>query len=125
MNNTDNINILSLAFLGDAVYSLMVRERLVTDSALPAGKLHRESVGFVSASAQSEAMHKLLPLLTEEENDIFHRARNAHPHHTPKNQSIGDYHYATALEALFGYLYLKKDYERLSQLFSVINSQEV
>lgn len=119
MENNHNYNILNLAFLGDAVYSLMVREMLLCEHSLPAGKLHKMSVDYVSAAAQSEAMHRLLEHLTEEENDIFHRARNAHPHHIPKNQQVSDYHYATALEALFGYLYLKKRYDRLGELFSL------
>ncbi|MBE6827732.1 MAG: ribonuclease III [Ruminococcaceae bacterium] len=123
MAETNQYNSLSLAFLGDAVYSLMVRERLIKDSGLSAGRLHKMSVESVNAAAQSEAMHRILPLLTEEENDVFRRARNSHPHHVPKNQETGDYHYATALEALFGYLYLEKKYDRLNELFEVIYSQ--
>ena len=120
--DSNSINTLNLAFLGDAVYSLMVRKMLVENSGENAGKLHKQSVDYVSAAAQSEAMHKLLPYLTDEENGIFHRARNAHPHHTPKNQQTGDYHYATALEAVFGWLYLNNNHERLQELFNIINS---
>ncbi len=123
MNNSNSYNALTLAFLGDAVYSLMVRERLVKSSSLPAGKLHKKSVKSVNALAQSDAMKKLLPLLNEEETDIFKRARNAHPHHTPKNQSEGDYHYATGLEALFGWLYLEGKNDRLNELFNLINEE--
>ncbi len=123
MENANRYNTLTLAFLGDAVYSLMVRERLVKNSALAAGKLHRMSVDEVNAKAQSEGAKKLLPVLNDEETDIFKRGRNAHPHHSPKNQSEGDYHYATGLEALFGYLYLEGKTDRLNELFDIINKE--
>lgn len=123
MENANRYNTLTLAFLGDAVYSLMVRERLVKNSALAAGKLHRMSVDEVNAKAQSEGAKKLLPILNDEETDIFKRGRNAHPHHSPKNQSEGDYHYATGLEALFGYLYLEGKTDRLNKLFDIINKE--
>ena len=123
MENANRYNTLTLAFLGDAVYSLMVRERLVKNSALAAGKLHRMSVDEVNAKAQSEGAKKLLPILNDEEIDIFKRGRNAHPHHSPKNQSEGDYHYATGLEALFGYLYLEGKTDRLNELFDIINKE--
>ncbi len=123
MENANLYNTLTLAFLGDAVYSLMVRERLVKNSALAAGKLHRMSVDEVNAKAQSEGAKKLLPVLNDEETDIFKRGRNAHPHHSPKNQSEGDYHYATGLEALFGYLYLEGKTDRLNELFDIINKE--
>lgn len=121
MENSNSYNTLSLAFLGDAVYSLMVREQLVKESGLPAGKLHKKSVDSVNAAAQSEAAKKILSVLSEEETDVFKRGRNAHPHHSPRNQSEGDYHYATGLEALFGWLYLEGRSERLSELFEIIN----
>lgn len=123
MENANRYNTLTLAFLGDAVYSLMVRERLVKNSALAAGKLHKMSVDEVNAKAQSEGAKKLLPVLSEDELDIFKRGRNAHPHHSPKNQSEGDYHYATGLEALFGYLYLEGKTDRLNELFDIINKE--
>ncbi|HAQ63552.1 MAG TPA: ribonuclease III [Ruminococcaceae bacterium] len=123
MENANRYNTLTLAFLGDAVYSLMVRERLVKNSSLAAGKLHRMSVDEVNAKAQSEGAKKLLPILNDEETDIFKRGRNAHPHHSPKNQSEGDYHYATGLEALFGYLYLEGKTDRLNELFDIINKE--
>ena len=117
-------NTLTLAFLGDAVYSLMVREKLVKSSALNAGKLHRLAVDKVNAAAQSESAKKILPHLTDDELEIFKRGRNAHPHHSPKNQSEGDYHYATGLEALFGQLYLDGKTDRLNELFEIINNEE-
>lgn len=119
-NNINSYNSLSLAFLGDAVFSLMVREYLLTETdALPA-RLHKLSVNAVSAEAQSRAAKAIFPVLSEEEADVLKRGRNAHPNHTPKNQLKSDYHYATGLEALFGYLYLKNNDGRLKELFNLI-----
>lgn len=118
----DTLSPLTLAFTGDAVFSLFVREMLVCDANRPVGELHRLSVQSVKASAQATAMRKIMPLLTEKETEVFKRGRNAHTSHTPKNQSGCDYHYATGFEALIGYLYLKNETERLNLLLNeVIN----
>lgn len=109
---------LTLAFLGDAVYSLMVRNMLTLSANKPTGKLHKESIGYVNASFQAEMIKSLLPLLTEEETAVFKRGRNAHSSHSPKNQSADDYRYATGFEALFGYLYLCGKTDRLKELFN-------
>ncbi len=120
--NADMLSPLTLAFTGDAVFSLFVREMLVCDANRPVGELHRLSVQSVKASAQAAAMRKIMPLLTEKETEVFKRGRNAHTSHTPKNQSGCDYHYATGFEALIGYLYLKDEAERLNLLLNeVIN----
>lgn len=119
-NNIKNYSPLALAFLGDAVYTLLVREHILLTANRQPAKLHTLSTGCVNAAAQAEAARAVLPLLSEEELSVFKRGRNAHPGHTPKNQSGGDYHYATGLEALFGYLYLNKEEERLLSLFDVI-----
>lgn len=111
---------LTLAFIGDTVYDLLVREKLVNDANRPAKKLHEDAVGFVRASAQREAAEVIRPLLTDEEEGILKRGRNAHVSHLPKNGTVSDYHYATAVEALFGYLYLCGRTERLRELFAVI-----
>ncbi len=117
---------LSLAFLGDAVFSLMVREYLLSNSDMHTAKLHKLSAGAVNAGAQSRAIKKIIPLLNETELEVFKRGRNAHPKHTPKNQSEADYRYATGLEALFGYLYLEKNDARLKELFNfIIENSEV
>lgn len=118
--NADTISPLTLAFVGDAVFSLYIREMLVCDANRPVGKLHTLSVKWVKAEAQSKGMHAILPLLTEKEAEVFKRGRNAHTSHTPKNQSGCDYHYATGFEALVGYLYLKDNGERLSLLLSEV-----
>ena len=117
---------LTLAFLGDAVYSLLVREMLLKTANRPTNALHKESIKLVNANCQAEMIKKVLPLLTEEENAIFKRGRNAHTSHTPKNQRGCDYHYATGFEALVGYLYLKDETERLNELLNeVIKAIEV
>ena len=122
----DTLSPLTLAFTGDAVFSLFVREMLVCDANRPVGKLHKLSVNWVKAEAQSKGMRAILPLLTEKETEVFKRGRNAHTSHTPKNQSGCDYHYATGFEALVGYLYLKDETERLTHLLNeVIKAIEV
>ena len=111
---------ITLAFLGDAVYELCVRTLLTHDISKPAGKLHKESVQYVNASFQAEAAKAILPLMNEDEEAVFKRGRNAHSAHSPKNQSSADYRYATGLEALFGYLYLCGENERIAYFFDKI-----
>ena len=115
---------LALAHMGDAVYELLVRTLLCRTGRLTAGQLHRETVRYVSAPAQAEAAKKLLPRLTEAESAVFRRARNAHGHAAPKGASPGEYHAASALEALFGWLYLREENERIRELFSIILEDE-
>ena len=103
---------LALAFVGDGVYSLMVRERLLSQANRPVNDLHRMAVREVRAEAQAAAIDRLLPLLTEEEEAVFKRGRNAHT-----ARSGADYHRATGLEALFGYLYLAGRVDRVRELF--------
>ena len=104
---------LALAFVGDGVYSLLVRERLLSQANRPVNELHSQSVRDVRAEAQAAAMTRLLPLLTEEEEAVFKRGRNAHSVRTG-----ADYHRATGLEALFGYLYLAGRSDRIRELFA-------
>ena len=109
----------TFSFVGDAVYGLCVRSYLAK-LPRPSKKLHGESVMYVSASAQSKAFAIIEPLLSEEELAVFKRGRNFHTNHTPKNSSSGEYHTATGLETLFGYLYLNGKSERLAELFDII-----
>lgn len=111
---------LSLAFVGDSVYELLVRTHLSRDQNVPAGKLNSRSVGYVSAGAQSVLCEAVLPVLSEEEADIFRRGRNAHPRAKAKNATTGDYMRATGLEALFGYLWLCGRKDRIDELFTRI-----
>ncbi len=111
---------LTLAFIGDGVFEIFVRERLVCKGNCPVKSLHKNSVSQVCCQAQAEASKKFLPILTEEELEVFKRGRNAHTNHIPKNANVADYHTATAFEALFGYLYLSGNIERLRELFNIV-----
>ncbi|MDR3553046.1 MAG: ribonuclease III domain-containing protein [Clostridia bacterium] len=110
----------TLAFLGDAVYELKAREQLVRQGGRPAGTLHKMTVALVRAAAQAEAAGHILPLLTPEEQDILRRGRNASTSHVPKNASPASYRRATGLEALFGYLFLCGEQQRIDEIFDVI-----
>lgn len=110
---------LTLAFLGDAVYSLLVRNMLSLEANRPAGKLHKFSIKYVNAAFQAQMIKELLPLLSEYETDVFKRGRNAHSSHSPKNQNAADYRYATGLEALYGYLYLSGNHSRIKEIFEL------
>lgn len=115
---------LTLAFVGDCVFELFVRERLVCEANRPVNALHKSAVAQVCCGAQAAASKKLLPLLTQEEAEIYQRGRNAHVSHVPKNAAPADYHAATAFEALFGYLYLKGELSRLRHFFSVMCEED-
>lgn len=123
-NMINTISNLGLAHLGDAVYELMVRSWLCLQGKATAKGLHRAAVHYVSAPAQAERVQRILPELTEEEQDVFRRGRNASPHSIPKYASREEYASATALEALFGWLYLKGQKERLNELFSRMMEDE-
>lgn len=110
---------LALAFVGDGVYELLVRERLLCQANRPVNELHKQAVLLVRAEAQSAAMEKIAPLLTEKEESIYRRGRNAHT-----ARSGSDYHRATGLEALFGFLYLSGEIDRVRELFAVITQEE-
>ena len=117
------LNPLPLAYIGDAVWELLVRSRIIYKGR-SARHVHKDAVACVNAGAQAEAFRRIEPLLTEAEADIARRGRNAHAHHAaPKNQDAADYRAATALEALIGYLYLIGEEDRLLTLFK--HSQEV
>ena len=110
---------LTLAYLGDCVYELLVRETLVRKGNKPNGKLHGEATKFVSSKGQSEAFLKIEHILTEEEIAVFKRGRNAHS--VPnKNNDADEYRRATGLETLFGYLRLCGDDDRIEELFREI-----
>lgn len=111
---------LTLAFLGDAVYDMLAREKVVSEANRPANDLNRLSVEIVNASAQSKGSKIIFDLLTEEEQAVFKRGRNAHTNHGAKSAGSAHYHAATGLEALFGYLYLKEQTERIVYLFKKI-----
>ena len=111
---------LTWAYIGDCVYELYVRQELVNKTSLKPHNLHIEAIKYVKASKQAEILNTIMNKLTDEEKDIVRRGRNAQNHHLPKNASIQDYMYATAFEALIGYLYLTKKDERLKEILQFI-----
>lgn len=118
----ENVNLLSpsvLAFVGDAVYGLYVRTMLSRVNR-PSGELHKLSVKYVKASAQAKAFAVIENVLTEKELSVYKRGRNFHTSSTPKSATGGEYHTATGLEALFGYLYLSGEKDRADELFGLI-----
>ncbi|MGN0752819.1 MAG: Mini-ribonuclease 3 [Aristaeellaceae bacterium] len=123
------LNPLQLAYVGDSVWELLVRSRIIYKGR-SARHVHQDAVACVNARAQAEALRRIEALLTAPEADIARRGRNAHAHHAaPKNQDAADYRAATALEALIGYLYLTGQEERLLELFKqsqegTVNAQE-
>ena len=115
------MGVLNMAHVGDAVYELLVRTHVaVCDGALKLADQHRRTIAFVSAPAQAAAIEKLLPRLTEEEHAVYHRGRNARVHGCPAGCTIAEYHAATALEALFGWLWLSGKAGRAEELFNHI-----
>lgn len=106
----------TLAFVGDAVYSLYVREKLVLSTDFGTGTLQKLTSSSVSAHGQSDLLERIMPLFTEEENEIFRRGRNAKKSTRSKNASIAEYNRSTGFEAVLGYLYLTGQYQRISQL---------
>ena len=111
---------LALAHLGDSVFELMVRSWLCARGPSNVKKLHKATVGYVAAPAQAAMAQKILPLLTQEEADVFRRGRNTAPHSVPRAASREEYQTATALEALFGWLYLQGQTQRLNELFAIM-----
>ena len=114
------VSSLGLAHLGDGVFELMVRSWLVLHGKATSRGLHKATVHFVAAPAQAAMAKKLEGVLTEEEQDVFRRGRNTSPHTIPKAASREEYQTATALEALFGYLYLQGRTDRLNELFTLM-----
>ena len=107
---------LTLAYIGDGVYELIIRTILVKRGNRPVNQLHKQASSLVKAAAQSAMMETLEPLLTEEEKSVYKRGRNAHSTTMAKHATMADYRRATGFEALLGYLYLKEDFARLVEL---------
>ena len=108
----------ALAYLGDCVIEMCVREHLVRSGISSSARLNRLALDFVRAPKQAEAMKNILPLLDEEESAVFHRGRNAGHGNTPKSATMAEYRAATGMEALFGYLHLAGRQERIRTLFA-------
>jgi len=122
--NPKELSSLTLAFVGDSVYDLLVRGYLLDFGKRQVGELNKEKVSMVCCSAQTKALEKISHLLTEEEEAVFKRGRNVKVNSVPKNSTLRDYHTATGFEALFGFLYLSKRVERIKELFSYIIAED-
>lgn len=119
----EEVNLLSpltLAYIGDCVYELYIRTKLVNKTNLKPHKLHIETIKYVKAQAQAERLKKIQEYLTEEEKNIVRRGRNAQNHHLPKNCNVEDYSYATAFETLIGYLFLTNQTDRLKEIWEMM-----
>lgn len=108
------------AYVGDCVYELYIRTYLVDTTKLNPHKLHVEAIKYVKAGAQAELLKEISDKLSDEEKDIVRRARNTNNHHLPKNSNVQEYMYSTAFEALIGYLYLIKRYERVKEIIDLV-----
>ena len=117
MININEVSTEALAYLGDCVIELKVRELLVCRGISGSGNLNRESLSFVKATAQAKAMQNILPLLTEEETAVYKRGRNMSGGNVPKSATMSEYRTATGMEVLFGYLHLLGQKERIDLLF--------
>ena len=123
----EEVNLLSpliWAYIGDSVYELYIRTKLVNETKQKPHALHIESIKYVKAKAQAEILKEIEKELTEEEKNIVRRGRNAENHHLPKNANVQEYMHATAFEALIGYLYLTEQTERLQELLKLIGKRE-
>lgn len=111
----NEMNALTLAYIGDAIYELYIRKHLVAQGGKP-NVLHKRAISYVSANSQAKVVHWLMEQLSETELDIVKRGRNAKSYTSPKNADMINYRYSTAFEALLGYLYLMDDMERLEEI---------
>lgn len=119
----EEINLLSpltWAYVGDCVYELYIRSKLVNTTNLKPHKLHIETIKYVKAKSQAEFLDKIQDNLSDEEKEIVRRGRNAENHHLPKNSNVQEYMRATAFEALIGYLYLTKKFDRLKEILDFV-----
>lgn len=122
--DVSSLSPLTLAFLGDTVFDLLVRSELICEANRPVKDLHSTASKRVCAKAQADGIRNIMHMLSEDELAVFKRGRNAHTGAIPKHASSADYHYATGLESLFGWLYLKGETERIKQLFNALKEAE-
>lgn len=116
----DEISPLTLAFVGDGLYDLLVREYLVRQANRPVGELNKIKVSLVNCKSQARFAKLLLPKLSDKETSVYKRGRNAAPKCTSKHGTVADYHSATGLECLFGYLHMNGEQSRVQELFNLI-----
>ena len=122
--NANEYSPLNLAYIGDAVFEIFVRTMVIKNGNMPVNKLHKASKEFVNARAQARMFEKIKDLVNDEELAVLKRGRNAKSFTSAKNASVIDYRYATGLETLFGYLYIKGDIDRLGEIFNMCVEKE-
>ncbi len=122
-NSLNTYSTAALAYLGDCVIEMCVRERLVKEGYSSSSRLNKSALNYVRAPKQAEAMKNIIDLLTDEENAVFHRGRNMGHSSTPKSATVAEYRAATGMEALFGYLHLAGRKDRISELFAAAYPQ--
>ena len=122
--DVNKISMLGLAHIGDSVYELLTRTMLCRQGHSSVIELHKLTVSYVNAPAQAAAAEKILPLLSEKESAVYRRGRNTKVNSVPHHASINQYHAATGVEALFGWLYLQGQTERITELFAAIMEVE-
>ena len=118
----DVVNLMSplvWAYIGDAVYEVYIRTYLINTTKLNAHMLHVKAIQYVKAGAQAKALQAIHEKLTDKEKEIVRRGRNAENHHLPKNSNVQEYMYATAFEALIGYLYLTNQNKRIKEILDL------
>ena len=118
-NDINQLSPLVLAYIGDSVFEIYIRTSLLSDGNAPVNKLHRRSIEFVKAKAQSDKIHRISEFLTADEQNVVRRGRNAKSGTIPKNADLNEYKYATGFESLLGYLYLKKEFSRLLEILKM------
>ncbi len=123
LQQVNQISILGLAHIGDGVYELLTRTMLCAQGHFSVRELHKLTVSYVNAPAQAKAVNKIMPALNDDELSLYKRGRNARVNSVPQNADISEYHAATGLEALFGWLYLQGKRERINELFSLITEE--
>lgn len=114
------MNALTLAYMGDSVFELLVRQYLILDTNKKPDALHKSAIKIVNAEFQAKVSNQVQKMLTDEEMSVFRRGRNSKPGTKPKHATSYEYSNATGLEALFGWLYFMQRYDRITELFSVI-----
>lgn len=122
-SDINNMAPLVLAYIGDAVYEVFIRTFLISEGNIPVHKLHKRSIGYVKAKAQSDIIHRIMEKLNPDELDVVRRGRNAKSGTIPKNADVNEYKYATGFESLIGYLYLKRDNDRLMEILKMAISE--
>ncbi len=124
VSDANAVSMLALAHVGDGVYELLTRTMLCSKGHTSVADLHRRTVAIVNAPAQAEAAERILPLLTAEETAVYKRGRNTKVNSIPQKADIGQYHAATGLEALFGWLYLLGRRERINELYAACTEED-